>query len=186
MVFFGEKGRAWALLLLAPFALALQTPTAPAQKPVTPLKVAPRAYFTAHCQRCHGVDGINFVPGFADEPAEKLRADIVRMADGPGGASLAPEDVAVQVAYHRLMSDERPFVSWTGREGLVLRGEVSDGATLKANVGTMVMGKDGGWSLTLPSDADFTRLRLTATLGKVSSELVPYRTPYTRSLESKS
>ena len=173
------------MTLLAPFALALQTPTAPAAKPVAPLKIAPRAYFIAHCQRCHGVDGINFVPGFADEPLEKLRADIVRMADGPGGASLATEDVGVQLAYHRLMSEGLPFIAWTGRDGLVLKGEASDGATLKANIGTLKPGKDGEWTLTLASEADLARVRITATLDGKSSVLAPTTAPYAKLPEKK-
>lgn len=164
------------LVALAPIlAAAVQGPAE--KKPTEPLKVAPREYFARHCQRCHGVDGSNFVPGFADEPEEKLRADIVRMADGPGGAPLEPEDVEVQIAYHRLFSDERPFASWTAREGLTLTGELSEGAKLAANVGEAKIDKDGGWSLALPSEADFARLRLTATLGKRAAELIPSESP---------
>lgn len=169
----------WFLLAMVPFALAAVQE--PEKKPPAPLKVAPRAYFTAHCQRCHGVDGSNFVPGFAkDKPLETLRADIVRMAEGPGGAPLKPEDVEVQVAYHQLISAEKPFVSWTSREGLVLKGEVADGATLTANVGAVTVDDDYAWTLTLPSEAEFAKLKLTATIGKKETVLAPSETAFAK------
>ncbi len=174
--------------LKAPLALAalpilfafIQAPDA--KKPSAPLKNPPRAYFAAHCQRCHGVDGGNFIPGFADEPDAKLRADIVRMAEGPGGAPLKPEDVDVQVAYHRLISAEKPFVSWTARDGLTLKGEMTDGAKLSASVGEL-KADDSNWTLVLPSDADFKPLKLTATVGKKTTELVPSETPFAKPSE---
>lgn len=171
--------RGYGMALLAvPFLLAaIQEP---AKKPVEPLKTPPRSYFAAHCQRCHGIDGSNFIPGFADEQEAKLRADITRMADGPGAAPLKPEDVEVQVAYHRLISSERPFVSWTSREGLTLKGEVTDGAKLTANVGEPKVDEDDVWTLTLPSEADFARLKLTATVGKKTTEFVPSESAYAK------
>ncbi len=170
--------RTWIALALAPLLIAAVQE--PAKKPSEPLKSPPRAYFTAHCQRCHGVDGDHFIPGFADEPETKLRADIVRMAEGPGGAPLKPEDVDVQVAYHRLMSSERPFVSWTSRDGLTLKGEVTDGAKLTSNVGEPKVDEDGAWTLTLPSEADFTKLKLTATLDKKETVFAPSESPFSK------
>ena len=164
------------------FLLAfIQAPEA--KKPTEPLKTPPRAYFTDHCQRCHGTDGDHFIPGFATEPEAKLRADIVRMADGPGGASLKAEDVDVQVAYHRLISAQKPFVSWTGRDGLTLKGEVTDGATLTSNLGTPKIGEDGAWTLVLPSQADLAKLRLTAALGEAKTEFAPSESAFAKPAE---
>jgi mono/diheme cytochrome c family protein len=180
----GRTGWGLAAFAVLPFLFAFSQE--PEKKPPAPLKVAPRAYFTAHCQRCHGIDGSNFVPGFAkDKPLETLRADIVRMAEGPGGAPLKPEDVEVQVAYHQLISAERPFVSWTSREGRVLKGEVADGAKLTANVGTVVVDDDFVWTLTLPSEADFAKLELKATMGKKETALVPSETAFAKPEEPK-
>src|SRR5437868_4756765 len=131
------KPLALAVITLA-FAV-LQTPEKPEEKkPPAPLKLAPRAYFVAHCQRCHGVDGTNYAPQFAkDKPLEKLRFDIERMARGPGGLVLRPEDVEVQLAYHQLISAAKPFISWTGKDGLTLSGESTEGAKLSATVGEL-------------------------------------------------
>ncbi|GEM_PF-2495749 len=182
---FGARG--FCLFAVLPLIAIAQTPAPQGadEKPSAPLKVAPRAYFTAHCQRCHGVDGINFVPGFAKEPPDKLKADIVRMADGPGGAPLKPEDVEVQIAYHRLISAQKPFVAWTEREGLTLKGEVAEGADLKASVGKLTVDDDGVWTLVLPSEADLKTLRLTATLDKATTEFVPSESPFAKLKEEK-
>ena len=79
----GSRGGGGLLALaLLPFLLAaaqVPTPSTETKKPTAPLKLAPRAYFAAHCQRCHGVDGTNVSPGFAKEPLEKLGADIERV-----------------------------------------------------------------------------------------------------------
>lgn len=166
------------VLGLVPFVVAAVQE--PANKPSEPLKTPPRAYFADHCQRCHGIDGGNFIPGFADEPDAKLRADIVRMADGPGGAPLKPEDVDVQMAYHRLISAEHPFVSWTSRDGLTLKGEVTDGAKLTASIGDVRVDENDVWTLTLPSEGDFAKLKLTATLGKRTTEFVPSESPFAK------
>lgn len=152
-----------------------------APKPGEPLKLAPRAYFVGHCQRCHGVDGANYPKDFAKaEGKDKLRADIVRMAAGPGGAPLKDPDVDVQMAYHALISDRRPFLSVTERKGAVVKGEVSDGATLKASIGTVEIDDDDEWTLTLPSDTDFAKVKLTATLGDKTTDLVPAESAYAK------
>lgn len=166
--------RKWFLFAALPFVLAaIQNPAEDDKKPPEPLKVAPRAYFVDHCQRCHGVDGFNYPANFAkDEGPEKLRADIIRMADGAGTAPIKEKkDVDVQVAYHELMSAKRPFIAWTGREGLKLKGEVSDGATLVSNLGKVEVNDDSEWTLTLASEADLAKLKLTATLEKKDSTL---------------
>ena len=172
--------RALPLVALLPLLAAAAQQPASEKKPPAPLKLAPRAYFVAHCQRCHGVDGVNFVPGFAQEPPDKLRADIVRMADGPGGAPLKPEDVEAQVAYHQLISQERPFVSWTSREGRLLKGEVSEGAKLTSNLGEPKVDEDSNWTLALPPEADLSKLKLTAAFGKRETELVPAESAFAK------
>lgn len=182
----GLRERSLLILAFVPFLLAAQVPAPEAKKPTEPLKLAPRGYFAAHCQRCHGVDGTNFAPGFAKEPLEKLRADIVRMAEGPGGAPLKPEDVEVQLGYHQLISAEKPFVSWTGREGLVLKGEMTEGAKLVASVGTLKIGADeDAWTLTLPVGTDLPKLKLTATLDKQETVFVPSESAYAKPSEKK-
>lgn len=172
----------WALTLVAvPFVVAaVQTPAEDEKKPPEPLKLGPRAYFVDHCQRCHGVDGFNYPAGFAkDEGPEKLRADIIRMANGAGNAPLKEkQDVDVQVAYHELMSERRPFIAWTKRDGLTLKGEVSDGATLISNLGKVEVNDDSEWSLTLTSEADLPKLKLTATLEKKEVSLEPAKAAY--------
>lgn len=170
--------------VLVPLVLAVvQTPEKPVEKkPTEPLKVAPRAYFVAHCQRCHGVDGVNYTPQFAkDKPLDKLKFDIERMARGPGGLALKAEDIEVQVAYHQLISAGKPFVSWTGREGLVLSGELTEGAKLSANLGELKVDEDEStWTLKLPSAGDLAKVKLTATLEKEKTEFVPSESAFAK------
>src|SRR5579862_4680508 len=88
-----------------------QDPTAPSEKkPTEPLKFAPRDYFVKACQRCHGVDGSNYEAGFAKKDSdEMLRHDIDRMAKGAGNQPIGSAEIEVQMAYHRLISDGKPF-----------------------------------------------------------------------------
>jgi len=157
---------------------------APEEKPKPePLKVAPRVYFIDHCQRCHGVDGSNLIPGFAEkETVEKLKFDVKRMADGAGEAPLEDKDLDVQTAYMQLASAAKPFIAWTKIEGTTLTGEVSDSATVSATLGDkpleIKLDDDYRWTLTLPSLDDLSKLKITATLEKKTSILIPAEKSY--------
>jgi hypothetical protein len=177
------SNRYLAVALLPLLFAVLQTPEKPEEKkPPAPLKLAPRAYFVAHCQRCHGVDGTNYAPQFAkDKPLDKLKFDIERMARGPGGLPLKPEDVEVQIAYHQLISAAKPFLSWTAQEGLTLSGEFTEGAKLTANLGELKIDEDEStWTLKLPMESDFKKLKLTATLEKEKTDLVPSESSFAK------
>ena len=165
------------LVLALPFAVAAVVPDGE-RKPPAPLKLGPRAYYRDHCQRCHGVDGSNLEPGYAQkETLEKLKADVKRMAEGPGGKPLEGEDLDAQTEYMRLASAGRPFLAWTGVKGAVVAGEASDGAKVVATVGDRALevktDEDNGWTVTLPSEGDLARLKVTATLEKKDCELRP-------------
>lgn len=156
---------------------------APEKPKPAPLKVAPRAYFIDHCQRCHGVDGSNLIPGFAEkETVEKLKFDVKRMADGAGEAPLEDKDLDVQTAYMQLASAAKPFIAWTKIDGTTLSGEVSDSATLTAALGDkpleIKLDDDYRWTVALPSLDDLPKLKITATLEKKSSVLIPAERPY--------
>ena len=154
------------------------------KKPAEPLKQAPRAYYRDHCQRCHGVDGCNFLPGYAQrESTEKLKADVKRMADGPGDLPLKEFDLEVQTAYARLASAGKPFLSWIEQKDLFLTGEFSDGATVTAMIGEKPIkvetnDDEDQWRITLPSKDDLKLLKVTATIDKKSIELRPYEQAY--------
>jgi len=172
----------WLALAICPLVGAAPQ-DGEAKKPPAPLKTPPRIYFRDHCQRCHGVDGSNLIPGFADrETPEKLRADVKRMADGPGEAPLGEKDLEVQTVYMQLVSAGKPFLAWTALKGTTLSGEASDGATVTATLGDqpikVVVDDDYQWTLVLPSIDDLAKLKVTATLEKQSTVLTPAEKPY--------
>lgn len=160
-------------------------------KPAEPLKIAPRAYYRDHCQRCHGVDGINFLPGYAQKaPLDKLRADVRRMAVGAGEAPLEAPDIEVQTAYAELASAGKPFLSWTGKKDLVLTGE----ASLGSDVTAMVNGKPikvevddetSNWTIILASQSDLRTLQISAKLEKQVSSFKPFERAYSVLLKVK-
>jgi len=161
-----------------------------AKKPVEPLKFGPRDYFVARCQRCHGVDGTNYTAGFAKKDTdEMLRHDIDRMAKGAGNQPIKDDEIDVQMAYHRLMSDGKPFISWTGRKDLVLTGEVTDGAKLMAKIGDKTVDvkvdDDDHWKLSLASSGDWEKVVLTAEMEKKKTSLELVKSAYSKPADIK-
>jgi len=149
-------------LLVFPIALAsavfgFAVAGAPKVAPAAPLKVEPLAYFTAHCARCHGVQGSNYADNFTKGKSDAdLRKVLKDMADGPGAAPLDDQGLASQIAYHRAIDTQSPFLSWTSAKNGALAGEALNAEKLTAtSQGTNipVKVKDGKWQLTLPSSA---------------------------------
>lgn len=154
------------MAVLAAAGLWQTGPNQPAEppKPPQPLKVAPLAYFTDHCQRCHGPEGAYYEDDFAkDQTDDQLREVLHRMADGPGGAPLVPADLDVQVAFHRALSEKRPFVAWT-KAGDALGGETTADKLTATVAGQPVdvAVKDGAWTLKLPAGADLKDVEIRA------------------------
>ena len=126
---------------------APDAPAAPALKPIEAGKksagiqvtaFAPSAYFNQNCARCHGENGAYYPDDMGkDKDDAALRATIDDMANGPGNAPLAPADLNVVTAWHRALSDKKPFVALVKAEKVgddwQLSGEVSPGATLQIN-----------------------------------------------------
>jgi hypothetical protein len=140
------------------------------QKPVEPVKHAPIEYFNDHCAHCHGKNGVYLEAGFATGKSDaEVKDEIKEMADGPGQSPLDRDDLPVQLALHRSLSDEAPFAVWTKRKDLHLSGETTPDTDLKALVGSRTLDvkiEDGRWSLTLDQASDLDQLRLEASKGK--------------------
>ena len=124
---------------------------------VKPLKVAPVAYYDGKCARCHGPNGSFYEQNFAAKYDNAgLIAVLKRMAEGPGGAPLADEDLAAQAAYHRAIAANAPFFSLL-KTGLEVSGETT-GDRIKAKVlgkSLPVKIKDGIWSVKLKTAAQY-------------------------------
>lgn len=156
-----------ALLASCIVAFSLQAP-----KPVEPLKVAPLEYFAKHCQRCHGENGLNYLSNFADGKSDDdLLAKLKSMAEGPGQSPLEPDDLAIQLAFHRSISAKAPFITWTAHEGNKISGEVTGDAKLIVTPELPIKLEDGAWSIELPANTKVDDIVLTATLKDQSSIL---------------
>jgi hypothetical protein len=137
-----------------------------------PLEVAPIDYFEQHCSRCHGENGMNFIPGFAAKKSdEELSGTIKDMATGPGHAPLKEADIVVQLAYHRAMSEAAPFISWTGFSHDVMEGEVTPDSKMKANLGLKVDLEEGHWKIQVPDGTNLSKVEISATLHEKSAIL---------------
>ena len=120
-----------AALLIPGVAAVLRQDAPPKHGPPPKAEeMRPMAYFTAHCQRCHGPEGSRY-PDLTDRSDAQLEESIEEMAEGPGGAPLTPEGLALQVAYHRAIRAGEPFVQIAGFEGDRAVGYASPGATLE-------------------------------------------------------
>ena len=104
----------------------------------------PISYFNARCGSCHGNYGSFWGEGFAAALDEQgLREVVDEMAAGPAQAPLEGLALEVQVAYHRSLVDQKPFVTAYVENGK-LAGEAAPGST----VSLMVDGQERPATLT--------------------------------------
>jgi hypothetical protein len=146
---------------------------------VEPLDEAPITVFIDHCVKCHGPAG-SLWPG-PKKLGERLsdpdlRLVVMTMSSGPGEYALEGRDVDALAAYVRTFSPGRgPMISWTNREGSIIRGEASPGARVRAfgPRGEIPLTRDAHrWSLTLSADEPVT---LSAELnGQSTSMVIPF------------
>ncbi len=126
-----------SLLAAAGMLWALPVDRPPATQPATQPALSgeqldfarrPISYFNANCGSCHGNYGSFWGEGFAAELTDHALRDIVdEMAAGPSQKPLEGLALDVQVAYHRSLVDQKPFVTAYLEDGQ-LRGEVTPGS----------------------------------------------------------
>ena len=116
---------------LALYPSRAQVATAPADAAQMEHARRPISYFNAECGNCHGDYGSFWGEGFAAELSdEQLHKIVDEMAAGPAQAPLKGIALEVQVAYHRSLVDQKPFiVAWKGEDG-IWQGEVTPGSTV--------------------------------------------------------
>ena len=123
-------------------SLALAPATMPADEAASKLSPEqleharrPISYFNAKCSSCHGDYGNYWGEGFAADKTDKqLREVVDEMCAGPAGAPLEGKALDVQVAYHRSLVDNKPFVS-VFSDGGKLAGEATPGSAVTLRVG---------------------------------------------------
>jgi hypothetical protein len=148
----------------------LVTGSGPARGPgkVEPLKTGPLAYFQQACAHCHGPYGDSYTDHFYTiTDFDKLKADVKRMADGPGMAPIEGNDLTAQVDYHKALIAKGPFLAWCGHDGDAISGEVTKGAKVSASDGEKpltVEVKKTRWTISLPASASLAGVTITATL----------------------
>lgn len=117
------------------FARQSQKEQTPATQPATRLSAEqleharrPITYFNDKCGKCHGNYGSYWLEGvIAGLDEKKLREVVDEMAAGPAQAPLEGAALEAQVAYHRSLADERPFIT-AYLEKDALAGEVTPGS----------------------------------------------------------
>ncbi len=133
---------------------ALAISCAGSKPPPSPLKLAPLAYYAAKCARCHGPEGSYYPDHFATQKTDKQLWEVLdRMARGAGQAPIQGIDLDVQVAFHRAIDRQLPFIAWTKIQGATLSGETTTDQ-LEAKIGSKnlpISVKDEAWTLTIPN-----------------------------------
>lgn len=118
---------------------------------VQPLTYKPIEYFEFNCARCHGSYGSSYGDSFGEGMSDPELIEFVgEMAAGPGQSAIEGPELDAQVAFHRSLVINSPFIAWTGWDGETLSGEVTAGSTVKAQVGKQVFDavvKGEQWSL---------------------------------------
>jgi hypothetical protein len=115
-------------------------------------EVAPYAYFSKRCARCHGPNGSNFGTEFGKGITDAQLVRVVReMTEGPGGEPLRGVDLDALVAWHRALIRREPFLVLLRRGSGAWSGECTPGAQVVAldgarRVSAKVVGSR--WSLT--------------------------------------
>ncbi len=126
------------------------------------------AYYETNCSRCHGPEGSFYGPTLGKNLTDTQLIKVVNdMADGPGGAPLKPEALAVETALHRAMVLHVPFVSVTSIDGGKWSGEVMSDSkvTLMAGEEKIVAVVAGAaWTAQLPEATKPTDVRIVAEL----------------------
>lgn len=136
-----------AVALAAGCFASQESPQIPAE--VKPTGFGAVSYFEAKCARCHGPQGSFMAQGFAkDQDDAKLTASTKQMAEGPGAAPLNDDELKVEVAYMRAISEGKPFIVWTeAKDGV--QGETTAEkmtATVDGKAAPVEV-KDGSWAL---------------------------------------
>lgn len=99
---------------------------------VSPLEHQPLEYFDLYCARCHGPWGDFYGEGFGGHLTDHGLEEIVaEMAAGPAGAPLKGSALAAQVAFHRSLLADEPFLLFGGLSEGVMSGEVRPGSTVR-------------------------------------------------------
>ncbi|MBZ0256272.1 hypothetical protein K8I31_09430 [bacterium] len=127
---------------------------APPDKPlpaVEPLSFKPIDYFEFNCARCHGSYGSSYGDTFGEGMTDEELVEFVDdMAGGPGQAPIEGKKLDAEVAFHRSLVLDEPFIAWTGWDGKTLSGEVTAEATVSIQIGDkqyQAKVKDEQWTL---------------------------------------
>ena len=192
------KSFSLAFLIAAPLTLALSPAFQSTPKyfeAVPPLAEEPKGaapapafatldYFEQKCARCHGNYGANYTDSIKTINPKALHDVLHDMAAGPGQAPLEENQLEVLGAFHRSLSDGKPFVSITKieREGetTTLSGEATPAAAVSVEQATQstLAARDGhNWTLQFKG-ADLSGLKVQAKIGEATSEIAPLETMF--------
>jgi hypothetical protein len=160
-----------AVVIIATLALADK----PKPAPPAPIKTAPLRYFEDRCSRCHGPFGSfygdQFGKGLSEEALRKVVEDMCRVQ---GDSPLAGQDLEAQIAFHRALIANEPFLVVTDLKAGELSGEVSEKATVSARFkrsSALAEVKGTTWKVAVPKGARALDAVITATVGKGTSIL---------------
>ena len=107
------------------------------QKAQPRLTTGPVSYFATHCARCHGPNGSYYDSQSLGKLTDaRLRQFVKDMSEGAGNAPIKGADLDAQVAYHRAMIRNKPFVAIVNFAGGSIKGEAFGTPAVWAGLGS--------------------------------------------------
>lgn len=140
--------------------------------------MGPVSYFEKNCARCHGPHGYNYDPqALAKLTDAKLRQFVKDMSFGAGAAPLKGPDLDAQVAYHRSLIANKPFVAILGVTNGVLRGQAWGADAVWVGNVKAVVAEDGSFQAKANESAKVAFTQGGKAEVVVGKELFNFRTP---------
>ena len=171
------------MLFLASLGIAMVGQNSVAARVPTPLKMGALAYFSAKCARCHGPEGTYYPDGFAAKKTDaQLRKILDDMGRGAGKAPISGIDLEAQLAFHRAIDGQLPFLTWTQITNSVLTGETNT-EHVEARSGTrtiLITVKDEAWTLRLPAGIKPSAVEIIARTDKGLARLKLRDAPFSK------
>jgi len=139
-------------------------------------------YYDESCARCHGPQGAFYGPSLGGDLDDKgLVKEVRDMADGPAQATLKPEEVEIETAFHRALIVGTPYLAVTDITGDKWTGEVMPDAKVTVAVGDKKIAAkvdESNWTAELPAGTKIEDVVITAELEGKKTVLKPAESMY--------
>ena len=136
-------------------------------------------YFQERCVRCHGNYGLHYdLDHLAKFPPAKLRETVTAMCENQGDSPLTGQELDAQIAYHRSLTDARPYIFVIGAQQVGDKTKLRGEATPESNVCIKIDEisypatlEEHTFVATIPFASDWKKAKISATLNGQITEI---------------